>query len=291
MPIPESQLVTWSHQGSVTNSASTANSIKEAINSFTGFPPDITFEVYLSGSYKNDTNIYGESDVDVVVELTSTFYYNLTTQQASNVSIIPATDGFSDFKKCVIRCLERRFGTSNVRVGNKAIVVLPGTSNRLYADVLVCQTYRYYTALSYNSYIGGIGFYPENNFTLIKNFPKIHSEKDTVKHQQTYNRFKPTVRIFKNIKKTLASRGIIDPELAPSYFIECLLYNLPNSHFVIGNEATIYNILYYLISNPWDDFMCVNGINPLWGTSSETWDLSAGREFLQQSINLWNEWS
>jgi len=291
MYIPESQLTTWSHQGSITNSATTANSIKDTVNSYTGFPPDITFDVYLSGSYKNDTNIYGESDVDVVVELTSTFYYNVSVQQAGGMGIVPATYGFFDFKKSVIQCLENKFGTANVKVGNKAIVVYPGTSNRLFADVLVCSTYRYYTPLNYESYIKGVGFYPKDSFSIVKNFPKIHSDKNTTKHQQTYNRFKPTVRIFKNMKKTLVNRGIIDSKSAPSYFIECLLFNVPNNQFVNGNTQTIYNILCYLNGNSLDDFMCVNGVNPLWGTSSETWNISSGKEFLRECIRLWNEWS
>jgi hypothetical protein len=291
MSIPETQLAIWSHQGSIVNSAATANSIKDAINSFTGFPADIGFDVYLSGSYKNDTNIYGESDVDVVVELTSTFYHNLSQQQAKGIGISPATYSTGEFKRSVIHCLEQKFGGANVAVGNKAIVVHPGTSSRLYADVLVCSTFRYYTSLNQSSYIEGVGFVPGNSYLVTKNFPKIHSAKDTTKHQQTYNRFKPTVRIFKNMKKTLINRNAIDTKLAPSYFIECLLFNIPNSLFVNGHWQTVYNILDHLYESSWDDFMCVNGINPLFGTNNETWDLSSGKEFLRRCINLWNEWS
>ncbi|MBX2888156.1 MAG: hypothetical protein KF829_05845 [Ferruginibacter sp.] len=67
MAISEAQLGTWSHQGSITNSANTGNSVKNAIASYKGFPEEVKFKVYLQGSYKNDTNVYEESDVDVVV--------------------------------------------------------------------------------------------------------------------------------------------------------------------------------------------------------------------------------
>ena len=67
MAIPQTQLDTWSHQGSITNSANTGNSIKNAIDAFQGFADGVNYNVYLQGSYKNSTNVYGDSDVDVVV--------------------------------------------------------------------------------------------------------------------------------------------------------------------------------------------------------------------------------
>ena len=33
------------------------------------WPADVKFEVFLQGSYKNDTNLGGDSDVDLVVRL------------------------------------------------------------------------------------------------------------------------------------------------------------------------------------------------------------------------------
>lgn len=44
------QLDTWSHQCSITNSANSGNSVKNAIEPYTGFPEGITFNVYLQGS-------------------------------------------------------------------------------------------------------------------------------------------------------------------------------------------------------------------------------------------------
>ena len=63
MPIPESQLETWSHQGSIAQSSATHNSIRNVL--VAGGTPYAgrTFEVFLQGSYGNSTNIYAESDV------------------------------------------------------------------------------------------------------------------------------------------------------------------------------------------------------------------------------------
>jgi hypothetical protein len=84
MPIPESQLGTWSHQGSVTQSKDTYTTIKRALEA-----PEVpyagrSFESFLQGSYGNDTNVYADSDVDIVMKLNSTFYKDLSRQRESN---------------------------------------------------------------------------------------------------------------------------------------------------------------------------------------------------------------
>lgn len=44
MAIPETQLETWSHQGVVTTAKSTADSIRNALNSYRHWPDGIDFE-------------------------------------------------------------------------------------------------------------------------------------------------------------------------------------------------------------------------------------------------------
>ena len=73
MAIPNSQLDTWSRQGSITQSASTYASVKNALESANALYKDKSFEVFLQGSYGNDTNIHAESDVDVVIRLDAVF--------------------------------------------------------------------------------------------------------------------------------------------------------------------------------------------------------------------------
>jgi hypothetical protein len=67
MPIPESQLETWSHQGSVTQSKDTYAPVRSALLDSKAVYKDKQFDVFLQGSYGNDTNIYAESDVDTVI--------------------------------------------------------------------------------------------------------------------------------------------------------------------------------------------------------------------------------
>jgi hypothetical protein len=64
MAIPESQLTTWSSQGSITQSANTYATIKLALESGDTTYAGKSYEIFLQGSYGNDTNVYADSDVD-----------------------------------------------------------------------------------------------------------------------------------------------------------------------------------------------------------------------------------
>ena len=76
MAIPEAQLETWSHQGSVQQSCDTYATVKRSLEANDTKYADKSFDVFLQGSYGNDTNIYAESDVDVVIRTDSIYYYD-----------------------------------------------------------------------------------------------------------------------------------------------------------------------------------------------------------------------
>src|SRR5713101_2378252 len=117
MAIPESQLDTWSHQGSITQSSTTYATVKRALEASDAKYAGKSYEVFLQGSYGNDTNIYAESDVDVVIRLDSTFHYDLKAltpvESAAFEAAYPGTAPYSygAFKADVIAALEKIFGT------------------------------------------------------------------------------------------------------------------------------------------------------------------------------------
>ena len=77
MAISEEQLNCWSHQGSIAQSSATYKTIKSILETELPFYGAKHFEVFLQGSYGNDTNIYAESDVDIIIKLNDSFYPNL----------------------------------------------------------------------------------------------------------------------------------------------------------------------------------------------------------------------
>jgi len=97
--------------------------------------------------------------------------------------------------------------------------------------VLVCQQFRrYYSyALGTHGCHYGVAFYV--NGSRIENFPKQHADNCTAKHQTTSQNFKRMVRIFKNMRNSMIEKRLIPDGVAPSYFIEGMLCNVPDDKF------------------------------------------------------------
>ena len=281
MAIPESQLETWSHQGAITTAKATADSIKNALNVYNNWPEVIDFEVYLQGSYKNDTNIRSDSDVDVVAQLNSTFYSNLLEEQKRLLGLSPASYRWSDFRVDAIRALKNYYGQSFITEGNKSLKV-KANNGRLPADIVVCAQYREYKSINNYDYVKGMCFWSRNDNRQIINYPKVHYDNGVSKHQNSNEWYKPSVRLFKN------SRGYISGDLTPSYFLECMLYNVPNSKFGTNYQNTFCNVVNWLNETNLDDFVCQNGQLKLFGLTPEQWDTNQAKRFIKNLISLWN---
>src|SRR5216683_814766 len=78
MSIPESQLETWCNQGATVTSAAAYASIKAALADPKSKVRDLKPEIYLQGSYGNTTNIYADSDVDIVVQYNSVYSWDVS---------------------------------------------------------------------------------------------------------------------------------------------------------------------------------------------------------------------
>lgn len=298
MAIPTSQLQTWSHQGSVTQSTQTYETVKNALEAAGAHYTDRNFKVFLQGSYGNDTNIWAESDVDVVIRHDGEFFRDISrlppNQLAAYNSHYTGLVGYPypSFKNHVQAALKAAFGNS-VKPGTKAIKI-DASNSRRNADVVVASEYRRYhkfNSIWDESHTKGIGFL-DSAGTLIANFPNQHCENLTSKHQATHNRFKPTVRMFKNMRTKLVGDGVIADGIAPSYYIEGLLYNVPNDNFVSGESERVYNILKWLgETQDRSKFVCANEqYYLLFDNSPVCWPKVNGATFVDAVIKLWNNW-
>jgi hypothetical protein len=298
MPIPESQLETWSHQGSVTQSKDTYATIKRALEDANANYTNRNCEVFLQGSYGNDTNIYAESDVDVVIRYDGAFFHDLdelpTDQQnAFHAYFKDGTYSYNAFKGHVQAALEVAFASS-VKPGKKAIKVEANGSRRN-ADVVVAFDFRRY--YKFNSafdqtFDTGIAFFTPDN-TRIANYPKQHSTNCTIKHQATGGNFKPLVRIFKNMRSKLVADGLMGQGIAPSYFIEGLLYNVPDNNFAGTYANMVFNILTWLYqTTDRTKLLCANEQYYLLRDNSPVcWPVANGAQFIDTVILLWNNWA
>jgi hypothetical protein len=298
MSIPESQLETWSKIGSQTQSKDTYATIRNAIDVSTA-PYVGGIEVFLQGSYGNDTNVYGkESDVDVVMRCDRAYFRDLSRLASSELAAYEAATGssvvtypFHTFKADVIRVLKGKFG-NDVDTSSKKAIKIKANGNRRSADVLVCQDFRRYlkyTGLK-GDYVTGVGFLTTEG-TLIENYPKIHSASLMAKHQVTSQWLKPTIRIFKNIRSRLIDDGKLQNGVAPSYYLEGLLWNAPPDNFGKNYNSTVYSCLKWMNEVDESTLSCPNGMSGLFGDSTPIkWSPAKYRTFKSQAINLWNDW-
>jgi hypothetical protein len=117
---------------------------------------------------------------------------------------------------------------NGVQVGKKAVLI-PGNNDRRNADVVIAQRFRRYYSYEPRHYYKGVAFYA--NGQRIENFPKQHSENCTAKHKATNNSFKRMVQVFKNTRNAMIEKGLLAEGVAPSYFLDGMLYNVPNEKF------------------------------------------------------------
>ncbi|TBE06174.1 nucleotidyltransferase domain-containing protein [Rhizobium ruizarguesonis] len=293
MPISDEQLQTWSHHGSITQSKATHEAIRAVLNSPESPYYLKSFDDFLQGSYANDTNIYSDSDVDIVIRLTSTFYHNTDDLQPGDQATyqrnrVPADYELSDFKRDVAAWLRRHY--VGVTVGNKAIFI-PGSGNRRDADVLVSAEHRHYT--SYSGFMGpqyneGIVFEAANGRRIV-NYPRQHRENLSNKNQATGSWVKRTVRVFKNMRNRMIEEGYLDAGIAPSYFIEGLLYNVPNNQYGYSNLMSVTNCFNFIQNSNKDNLTCANELHWLVRDYQDVCWSIANYETFRTSLRLfWN---
>ena len=105
MAISEAQLDTWSKQGSVTQSQTTYATVRNCLEANDAPYATRSKSIFLQGSYGNDTNIYADSDVDVVICTDSIYYYDTSdlnpVEQAAFNAQLTSGGGYSydQFKK------------------------------------------------------------------------------------------------------------------------------------------------------------------------------------------------
>lgn len=277
MKISEQQLKIWSSQGTCPLSKKTHEWIEKIIT--TGV---ISFhqkyEMFLQGSYKNDTNIYAESDVDSVIIHKDCFLFDISllTNQDKHLflSSMPmqilqglnyqtSSGRNSAFKiilhsqKNIIKCLSNNFPKENIRIGNKAVTILPDRhGSRRKLDLLITVPYRLYSSpLNYEE---GVCFYNRKDNKLNINFPKQHSKYLTEKNKRSNGLLKPIIRICKNSHKYLIDNNLLQKGIASSYDIECMIYNVPTGYFKTNYQETIINCFDYLQNTDKSNFVCPN---------------------------------
>ena len=195
------------------------------------------FTVYTQGSYKNYTNTRGSSDLDLIVQLRSPWMRDLSElsdadRERYHENTISADYGYDDgFRGSVVQALRQFYQESTLRdpvTNSGKAIEISGRHNPLPidVDVVAAQEYRIYHSYPEDGepeYTEGMKFKPRHGTEWWVNFPKEHVKNSDAKHDN----FRETVRVFKNARDHYDDNNSFALN-APSYYIECLLYNVPD---------------------------------------------------------------
>lgn len=298
MTISGAQLTAWAGAGPTVSSAATYASVQAALRVPSSPVYGRAVDIYLQGSYANHTNTRGDSDVDVVVQLNDNFYGSIVRLPADqqiqyNALFVSHPYTWSEFRRDVFGALQAYYGSGVVQERDKCITIA-SDGRRLSADVVVAtqyQEFRRFYSWADEVHETGITFWTQNDGRPIINWPKQHIENGEEKNgrDRTGGRYKPAVRIFKNARAVAVDKRLLSAADAPSFFLECLIHNVPDACFTSSDEATTYAVLDWLHGRDVSGFYCGNGIVPLFGPKPEQWSLDAAYRTIGALVKVWND--
>ena len=291
----EETFYNWRGSASESEEQRISNSIsmiKSAIKEYDDLN-DKDIDVFVQGSYANNTNVRANSDIDVCIMLKSTFYAEYPNgKKREDYDFTKGDYNFKIYRKQVIHALIDKFGKENLTPGNKSIKI-NSNSYRLEADAVPSfqyRNYRYLNSENPDNFIEGVKFISSISGEKIINYPKVHIENGRDKNEQTQKRFKRLVRIFKRIRYKMIEDGESVNSRITSFLIECLLWNTPS--YIYNDYETwterIKKSILYLFENTKDREKCknwneVSKMLPLF-SNDRKWDIDMVNKFLTQ---LW----
>lgn len=243
---------------------------------------------FAQGSYRNNTNVKKDSDVDVGILCTSTLLNSYPDGMSrEDFGLGPSDYSYNQYKNEVEEALVKHFDRSAVTRGNKAFNIREN-SYHVEADVAAFFEHRRYH--KDRSYIQGVALLTDDDNTRIINWPEQHYEEGCGKNNATGRRFKSVVRILKSLSHEMVDAGVSNGDL-PGFLIECLVFNVPNAYFEKDSYLDIVrDVLGYIFLNTKEEQLCkkwveVSQLKWLF-RASQPWTAEQAREFTHAALNF-----
>lgn len=287
----ESVFTTWAQGPSTTEQEKAENAERQIRQAIQASPKlqNRNIKVFTQGSYRNRVNVRRDSDVDVGVVCFDTFFPEYPDDNVKAILEKSLSDGvytYALFKNELEEALVARFGRAAVSRGSKSFDIEENTY-RVESDVAAFFEHRRYTSAS--SYLSGVEMIPDDYKPLmVRNWPEQHYSNGVTKNDATSRRFKRVVRILKTLSNEMSANGIQSAKEAPSFLVECLVFNASNSCF---NHSTykqmVRAVLAELFNNTITDEKCSE-----WGEvselkylfrSSQPWTRQGAHQFLSDA--------
>ncbi|MCI0623705.1 MAG: hypothetical protein L0387_18940 [Acidobacteria bacterium] len=222
--IPESEIARYSSSLSL-RASSDVSTFQDAVRDALGND----FETLLQGSYRNDTCIRDINDVDIVALRKHTVSSEFSQESYSNT--ISWGDIFADVKGKLGASARFR---GKVKLSDKCVKVDTDWKANVVPAVRIS---------SYDQ--DPIAIYSFREAAERQNFPRLHYQRGVQKHQSTSKTFKPVVRIFKN----WVANHWPGEDVAPSFYVECLIFNVPDDKFFQDLARAFFHVGYYIEAN------------------------------------------
>lgn len=214
------------------------------------------YEIFAQGSRVNGTALELGSDIDLVLMLKAN----------------TGGGGWEAFRDEALAALSMSYV---VRQGRRCVNV--DDPDSLFAemvDILVVTEYR----------VGdeqGV-FFRDLQGRPIVNFPKRHRYNGDAKDLRTGGQFKRAVRSVKRLRRLAEQQRAIASGAAPSYLLECLLYNVPDDVHCQSPDDALEWLTWCHREDPvtFSGLFCQNGINRLFGPGPDQWEPVAAARIL-----------
>jgi len=277
-------------------------------------PSDV--KIYLHGSYANKTNTYFPSKLEVAVELGRTLDYdpddypNLGFRVHNNY-FVETTYEFnpSEFAQLLFMTLQEMTG-GVCTLGDRFIEFgkgeIEGVGTIKHAvEILPCFTFKHREKNQKMVIVDetlqkqegrdmivslGVLYFDSAVSSHIVTFPKLHASNGHGKDLATAGNFLRLTRLF----KTLNTIGFREADFLKTrgYFVQCLLFNVPNDIFLLPNSrqgepngdelrTIFFKILNYLLYCDMENFVCQNLVWQLFGKAEEFWTLEEAKAFVK----------
>lgn len=254
-------------------------------------PKDVV--IYLQGCYACKTNTRFQSKIEVIVELTKTREFDYETMKREDMKMrdnfFIDFDHYFDvkrFKDVLAEEIEKLLKV-NVRK-NTTTILVPAYGNLQHSiDVFPCFKYKFFrpeggsirAKLVYDEKL-------EEHFLM---FTNLHTVNGDLKDSMTQGAFKRMVRLIKTLAAISAREDNIIHNVR-GYYIECMLYNVPNEMYFArdGKLLSVFlKVINWLNFANLDDFVCQNQVWSLWGNADGFWYQSAARQFINDVIEFY----
>jgi hypothetical protein len=250
------------------------------------------YEVFLQGSFANNTHISPVGDVDIVVMMTLPLEEDLAELDAGGRANFaqhyePTDYNWRRFRDDVAATMRERYFVGE---GKRCLDIKYYDSMiRVPADVLPAIAHRHYESFvrpGNEDFVEGVLFYHRKR-TPILNFPKQHRINGQEKERRTRGRSKEVVRVVKNARdhiESIARCSATEWDIVagvPSYYLECLVHRVPDRLLRGDLPEALRAAFTWLVKQSerpgWKRLKCQNEIVDLFGDGPDRWDEDTAR--------------